>query len=283
VREFATVFLALIFETTPFLLAGVLISVIAGPYLERVLAAAAMQNPVAGVIAGTGAGLLLPMCDCGSRPLAHRLALAGRKEFAVAFMVAAPVMNPIVIITTWLAFRDMKLLVLRLAITAIMALATSVVLTRLSSDLALAIPGEVDAHDHGMSGWRSWSSRALEEFFELFQFLVVGSALAAFVQVFLKQDVLTSAEGVYLSIAAMMTLAFLLSICSSVDAFVVAGLGAGLGLGPILAFLTLGPLVNLKSIPMYLRLFSVPAVFALVVVVTQIAFVSSVFVELRGW
>lgn len=282
-REFATVFLALIFETTPFLLAGVVISVIAGPFLERVLASAAMQNPVAGMAAGTGAGLFLPMCDCGSRPLAHRLALTGRKEFAVAFMVAAPVVNPIVIITTWLAFRDMRLLLLRLAITVVMAVATALVLGRFDSELALPVPGELDRHSAGGPGWQSWAQRILEEFFELFQFLVVGSALAAFVQVFLKQGVLTSAEGVYLSIAAMMTLAFLLSICSSVDAFVVAGLGGALGLGPILAFLTLGPLVNLKSVPMYLRLFSVPAVIALIVVVTQVSFVASAVVELRGW
>ena len=282
-REFATVFLALIFETTPFLLAGVLISVIAGPLLERALATAAMQNPVAGMAAGASAGLFLPMCDCGSRPLAHRLALAGRKEFAIAFMVAAPVVNPIVIITTWLAFRDMQLLVLRLAITVVMALATSLVLGRFHAELALPIPGELDGHEAGGSGWQSWAHRILEEFFELFQFLVVGSALAAFVQVFLKQGVLTSAEGLYLSIAAMMVLAFLLSICSSVDAFVIAGLGGTLGLGPILAFLTLGPLVNLKSVPMYLRLFSVPAVIALIIVVTQVSFVASAVVELRGW
>jgi uncharacterized membrane protein YraQ (UPF0718 family) len=63
----------------------------------------------------------------------------------------------------------------------------------------------------------------------------------------------------------------------------VAGLGSALGLGPVLAFLTFGPLVNLKSVPMYLRLFSIPAVAMLVIVVTQVAFVSSAVVELRAW
>lgn len=283
-REFATIFLALIFETTPFLLAGVLISVVAGPYLERALSSAALGNPVAGMAAGTGAGLLLPMCDCGSRPLAHRLALAGRKEFAVAFMVAAPVINPIVVVTTWLAFRDMELVALRLGITAVMALATALVLSRFKSDLALEVAGEVEHHESAAAdSWHAWPARILDEFFELFQFLVVGSALAAFIQVFLDQGVLTSAQGVYVSIVAMMLLAFLLSICSSVDAFVVAGLGGGLGLGPILAFLTLGPLVNLKSVPMYLRLFSVPAVVGLTLVCVQISFVGSAVVELRAW
>ena len=285
-HQFATIFLALIVETTPFLLAGVVISVVLGPLLERALAGAAMRSALGGTVAGTAAGLLLPMCDCGSRPLAHRLALAGRREFAVAFMVAAPVINPVVILTTWLAFRDGELLALRLGITAVMAIAVASVVARFRGDIALGVPGELadeHGHQHGHGGWQSWSGRILEEFFALFQFLVVGAALAAAVQVFLKQSALTTSHGVYLSIAAMMALAFLLSICSSVDAFVVAGLAGALGLGPILAFLTFGPLVNLKSVPMYLRLFSVPAVVTLTIVVTQVTFISAAVVELRAW
>lgn len=281
-REFAAIFLALIFETTPFLLVGVLISVAAGPYLERALASAAMRNPVAGTLAGTSAGLLLPMCDCGSRPLAHRMALAGRKEFAVAFLVAAPVVNPIVVVTTWVAFRDVELLALRLGVTAIIAFAAALVLSRLRGDIALAFQEtETNEHDHAGSAQR-FAPRALGEFFELFQFLVLGAAFAAAIQVYLDEDILTSANGVFISIAAMMFLAFLLSICSSVDAFVVAGFG-GLGLGPTLAFLTFGPIVNLKSVPMYLRLFSVPAVLLVALLATQVAFVSAVVAEYRAW
>lgn len=280
-RETVTIFLALIFETTPFLLAGVLVSVVAGPAVERVLASASLRNPAAGMLAGTSAGLLLPMCDCGSRPLAHRLALAGRREFALAFMVAAPVINPIVVITTWLAFRDAELLALRLGITALMAIAVAIVLSRLSGEVAIALEDESGHHEHP-TGPKSWAPRALEEFFELFQYLVVGAALAAAIQVSLDQDRLISANGIFLAIVAMMFLAFLLSICSSVDAFVVAGFG-GLGLGPILAFLTLGPIVNLKSVPMYLRLFSAPAVIGVTIICTQIAFVAAVTAEFRAW
>jgi len=282
-EETILIFLALVFETTPFLLAGVVISVAGGRWLESALATSAFRNPFAGIVAGTSAGLFLPMCDCGSRPLAHRLALAGRREFALAFMVAAPVVNPIVVITTWLAFRDVELLALRLGITVLMAVSVALVVSRLSGAVAVELPGSADALDaHAAHATAKFPARVIEEFLELFQYLVVGSALAALVQVFLDQDGLLSANGIYLAIAAMMFLAFLLSICSSVDAFVVAGLG-GVGLGPALAFLTLGPLVNLKSVPMYLRLFSVPAILAISFICIQIAFVSAVVVELRAW
>ncbi|WBL37453.1 permease [Tepidiforma flava] len=284
--DFANIFLALLFEATPFLLAGVVISVVAGPLVERVLATAALRNPAAAVAAGASAGLVLPMCDCGNRPLAHRLALAGRREFALAFLVAAPVINPIVIVTTWLAFRSAELVILRLLLTVLAAVAVAIVVSRLRRDIALpleAAPGEPGGEGHAASGPGTWAPRILEEFFELFQFLVVGAALAAAIQVFADQEEFLSARGVFLSIAAMMFLAFLLSICSSVDAFVVAGLGGAIGLGPALGFLVFGPLVNLKSIPMYLRLFSGPAVVLLVVICAQVAFAGAAIAELRAW
>jgi uncharacterized membrane protein YraQ (UPF0718 family) len=131
--------------------------------------------------------------------------------------------------------------------------------------------------------WSALTAAVLGEFFELFTFLVAGAALAAAIQVFVDQSVLRSGGGVALSIAGMMTLAFLLSICSSVDAFVAAGFGAALGTGPLLAFLTLGPLVNLKSMPMYGRLFSLPAVILLVCVVIEISFTAAFVVEYRAW
>lgn len=282
VGDFASIFLALVFEATPFLLVGVIISVVAGPAVERILAGAAFRSPAVSVAAGTAAGLALPMCDCGNRPLAHRLALAGRREFALAFLVAAPVINPIVIVTTWLAFRDAELVVLRLGLTVLAAIAVAAVVARLRGTVALPLR-EPAAEAAAPSGPRTWAPRILEEFFELFQFLVLGAALAAAIQVFADEQALLSPGGVALSIVAMMFLAFLLSICSSVDAFVVAGLGGAVGFGPALAFLVFGPLVNLKAVPMYLRLFSLPAVMLLTIVVAQVAFAGAFIAELRAW
>ena len=280
-EEFVAIFLALLLEALPFLLAGVAVSVAVGPLVERVLRSEALGHPVAGLMAGAGAGLALPVCDCGSRPLAHRLAAAGRREFAIAFLVAAPVINPIVVVTTWLAFRDADIVILRLGLTLLMAIAAGLILSRLRGDVALRL-SEQQARAEGRDVG-AWSGRVLTEFFELFPYLVAGSALAAGVQVFLDQSALTSVEGVYLSVVAMMALAFLLSICSSVDAFVAAGLGGALGTGPALAFVTFGPVVNLKSMPMYLRLFTLPAIAVVVLIALQFAFVGSTVAQLRGW
>jgi uncharacterized protein len=280
-EQFVIIFLALLFETTPFLLAGVAIAAVGGPWLERSLASAAMRTPGVGTMAGTSAGMLLPMCDCGSRPLAHRLALAGRREFAVAFLVAAPVINPIVLVTTWLAFRDAELVALRFGLTALIGIAAALVLVRMRAEIAQ--PAAAGENHHGVFAWGAVPGNVLREFFELFQFLVIGCALAAAIQVFVDHSILTNAQGVFLSILALMALGFLLSICSSVDAFVIAGLGSALGTGPLLAFLVFGPVVNLKSLPLYLRLFTVPAVAIICVIAFQVVFVGSVAVQLRAW
>jgi uncharacterized membrane protein YraQ (UPF0718 family) len=283
VQEFVTIFMALIFETIPFLLAGVALSVVAGRWVQRALAAGALQSPGIGMVAGASAGLVLPVCDCGSRPLAHRLALAGRRDFAVAFLVAAPVINPIVIVTTWLAFRDAEFVGLRLGVTFLMALVAGLVLARFRGEVAVPTLAASAEGEAAPLAWGDVPFRVLSEFLELFQFLVFGAALAAGLQVFFDESVLTSAHGVYISVLAMMALAFVLSICSSVDAFVVAGLGGAVGTGPALAFLTFGPLVNLKSGPMYLRLFRPGAVAVLGVLIAQLVFVAAVTAELRGW
>jgi len=275
--EFVSVFLALVVETVPFLLAGVVIAQGGSPLFERALTWGVFRAPAAAAAAGVGAGMLFPMCDCGSRPLAHRLCARGFREGGIAFLVAAPVINPVVIVTTWLAFREVELVVLRLATVFVVAMAAVLVLRLVRGEVV--VPGGEGANGHG----GSFADRVLGEFFELFAYLVVGCALAAAIQVFVDREALTSSPGIYVSIGALMVLAFLLSICSSVDAFVAAGLGGALGTGPILAFLAFGPVMNLKSVPLYLRLFRPATVVVLAVVATEIVFGAAVVAELRGW
>jgi uncharacterized membrane protein YraQ (UPF0718 family) len=282
--EFATIFLALLVETTPFLLGGVVLAVVAGPWLQRSLAVAASRTPGLGLIAGAGAGLALPMCDCGSRPLAQRMALAGQTHFAIAFLVAAPIVNPIVIVTTWLAFRDASLVVLRLGLAVLVAIVTALVIARLSGDVARQLVPSTDHAELDAAPWhRRLPAEVLSDFVGLFAWLVLGSALAAALQVFVDNSVFTDRAGLVVPILMMMALGFVLSICSSVDALVVAGFAGSLGTGPLLGFLVFGPIVNLKSMPLYGRLFSVATVGLLVLLSAELVFVAATVVELRGW
>ncbi len=281
-HQFVTIFLALLVETTPFLLAGVILAVVGGPWLQRAVVSFGSNSPLVGIAAGATAGLALPMCDCGSRPLAHRMARAGQTYFAMAFLVAAPIINPIVILTTWLAFRDVELVVARLGLAVILAVAVAAVLGRFSGTMARPLAPET-ASAPSMPWYETIPNEILGDFVSLFIWLVVGSAIAAALQVFVDSSVFTGQSGLILPIVTMMALGFVLSICSSVDALVIAGLGSGLGTGPLLAFLVMGPVLNLKSLPLYGRLFSLTAIAVLAAVTVEIVFAGSLFAELRGW
>ena len=281
--EFATIYLALMVETTPFLLAGVVLAVVAGPWLQRSVAVAASRTPGLGLVAGAGAGLALPMCDCGSRPLAQRMAIAGQTHFAIAFLVAAPIVNPIVIVTTWLAFRDAELVILRLGLAVLVAIVAALVIGSLRGDVARRLAPDAH-HAAGVGPWHQrLPAEILSDFVGLFTWLVLGAALAAALQVFVDNSVFTDRAGLVVPIAMMMALGFVLSICSSVDALVIAGLAGSLGTGPLLGFLVFGPIMNLKSMPLYGRLFSVATVGLLALISAELVFVAATVVELRGW
>jgi uncharacterized membrane protein YraQ (UPF0718 family) len=284
VQEFLTIFLALLVETTPFLLAGVVLAVVGGPWLHRAVSSFGSNSPLVGIAAGTSAGLALPMCDCGSRPLSHRMAQVGQTYFAVAFLVAAPIINPIVIVTTWLAFRDVDLVIARMGLAIAVAVVAALVLGRMSGNIARQLAPEAPVPTGPPAPWHERiPNEILHDFVGLFIWLVLGSAAAAALQVYVDTSVFTGQSGLILPILMMMALGFVLSICSSVDALVIAGLGSGLGTGPLLGFLVVGPILNLKSMPLYGRLFSVTAVGVLSIVTLEVAFAGALLAELRGW
>jgi uncharacterized protein len=103
-----TLFLSLLVEAIPFLLLGVLLSSVLMVFVdERWLVAKLPKNPILGALAGSCVGFLFPVCECGNVPVARRLITQGVPiHVAVGFLLAAPTVNPIVIWSTWIAFRD---------------------------------------------------------------------------------------------------------------------------------------------------------------------------------
>jgi uncharacterized membrane protein YraQ (UPF0718 family) len=114
---------------------------------------------------------------------------------------------------------------------------------------------------------------AFDEFFEMGRYLVLGAALAAGLQTFVPRTALLAVgnDPVW-SVAAMMLLAVLLSVCSTVDAFVALSFVGTFTTGALVAFLVFGPMVDLKSSLMYTTTLRRPAVILLVVLCAQFVF-----------
>ena len=278
-------FQGLLIEALPFLLIGVLISAAArwcapgGQWLRRL-----PSHPVLGPLSGAALGFALPACECGNVPVARQLLVGGAPlGAALGFLFAAPVLNPIVLASTWAAFPNQPWLLLARPLGAVLVAVGLALLLRLvpEADLLqgdllaerrLALPlSEVSLLERrgGVLGGGVLGGGALaaatgtprrpslaelfrhggQEFLNLALLLVLGCLLAALVQTFVPRTWLLTVGGApTLSILALMLLAMVVSVCSSVDAFLALSFAAQVTPGALLAFLLLGPVIDLKLV-----------------------------------
>jgi len=265
--SFATVFLGIFIEAAPFLLLGTLSSGLVEVFLDRQwMIRLAPKHGFAAAFAGAFMGLVFPVCECGVVPLTRRLYQKGLPHSAgVAFLLSAPVLNPIVILSTASAFGLGKMFAWRLGLTLIIAVVIGLVFS-LERDTGIILrptPPTLHLHDHGMPVELSLGRKihhalviSADEFIEMGRYLVFGATLAAAMQTLLPQSALLAiGSGPFLSVLMMQALAFILSICSTVDAFVALGFVGAFNFGAVLSFLTFGPMVDIKSLLMYRQVF----------------------------
>ncbi|MWA16213.1 permease [Streptomyces sp. BA2] len=243
-----TVFTAVVVQGVPFLLLGALVSAAVGSLVpERVFTRLLPRSPALAVPVAGAAGAVLPGCECASVPVAGSLMRRGvAPAAALAFLLSAPAINPVVLIATSLAFPGQPTMVVA-RFTA--SLATSVAMgwlwARFGRTEWLRLPTR-PAAESGTSRAGAFASGLQHDFLHAGGFLVLGSAAAATFNIAVPRallDVFTASPWV--SVLLLALLAVVLCVCSEADAFVAASLS---GFGPVaqLAFMVVGPMVDLK-------------------------------------
>ena len=262
--DFAYSFLSVVLEGVPFILLGVALSGVIDVFLPpRVLARILPGNAAAGILLGGALGAVLPMCECGIVVVIRRLLQKGLPlSNAMAYMLAAPVVNPIVAISTYAAFRgqgplEMMLCRIGLSFAVAVIMASIVYFLRrsfvLRPDLAVAPVANDDHHDHRSGKEKAAAAvrAATGDFLDVTVFFVLGAAVATLFNTSVNQQVIMPlAEDRVLAVGSMMTLAALLSLCSTSDAFVAATFTAFPSASK-LAFMVFGPVVDLKLVFIY--------------------------------
>src|SRR4029079_12721845 len=107
-HDFALAFLSVLFEGVPFLLLGSLISGFVDVFVspER-LARVLSKSPTVAILISGLLGLIFPMCECGSVIIIRRFLRKGLPlSCATAYMLGAPIVSPIVALSTWQAFSQ---------------------------------------------------------------------------------------------------------------------------------------------------------------------------------
>lgn len=229
------------------------------------------KRPTVAAISGAFMGMIFPVCECGVVPLTRRLFKKGLPLSAgISFLLAAPVLNPIVIFSTASAFGWGEMLFWRFAVSLVIAVTVGLVFSVQKDAGEVLLPvfsGEAHDHVHAEAGdsvaekFRKALLITVDEFFDMGRYLIIGSLLAAGLQTFIAQSsLLAIGSGPVLSVLIMLLLAVLLSICSTVDSFVALGFTGAFSFGSILSFLVYGPMVDIKSAIMYLQVFKRRAV-----------------------
>jgi uncharacterized membrane protein YraQ (UPF0718 family) len=288
-----TLFLSLILESFPFLLLGAMVSAILEVLVsEDTLARWIPRRVLPGLLVTAGLGLLFPLCECGIVIIAGRLARKGLPLHVVTtFMLAVPLINPIVILPTRMAFPTGYMTVLRLAGALAVAVLSGYLIKITLQDqnvlttTSAATTGCTCEHHHAGNGHKMFDilEHTSDEFFNMGSYFVVGAFLSSLLQVLTPRDLINGlGNGTFSSIAVMMLLAFGLSLCSNADAFVANALSYSFSTGSVAAFLIYGAMIDLKSVFMLFGQFKKRYIIILVLVVTSLVFAYGLLINLLG-
>ncbi|MCL4257393.1 MAG: permease [Anaerolineales bacterium] len=296
---FTTIFLGIFIEAAPFLLLGTLASGLVEVFFKKESIQRIMpRNRFLGALAGGLLGFVFPVCECGVVPLTRRLFRKGMgPAMGVAFLMASPVLNPVVILSTYAAYGWGPVLWLRVALSLAIAVATGLIFAVEEQPARLLRPSSLSLAPirgasvdvalpmyQGSLGTRLRRALGIagEEFFEMGRYLIIGSMLAAALQAVVPQGTLLAlGSGPLLSVLVMMLLAVLLSICSTVDAFVSLAFVGAFTTGSILSFLVLGPMVDIKNILLHLQVFRRRTVLYMVILPVLMVILATVFINLN--
>jgi uncharacterized membrane protein YraQ (UPF0718 family) len=259
----------------PFLVFGVVLSAIIAVFVPPSFFAKALpRHPAAAVPIASAAGVVLPGCECASVPVAGALVRRGiTPAAALAFLLASPAINPIVLTATAVAFpKNPEMVVARGLAAMLTATAMGWLWHVFGRRDWIKLPDR--SHIDGLGKWEAFWASVRHDVMHAGGFLVIGAAAAAVINVVVPAQWLNSvATQPVIAVIGLAMLAVVLSICSEADAFVAASLSQ-FSLTARLVFLTVGPMIDLKLFAMQVGIFGrrfalrfAPATFVLAIVV----------------
>jgi uncharacterized protein len=280
-----TIFISIVIEAIPFIIIGAFVSALIEVFVsENTIVRIMPKNRFLSVITASLIGALFPGCECGIVPIAARLIKKGvAPHAAISFMLSAPIINPIVLFATFIAFGDSWTMVWYRAGLAIgVSILIGFILSFVIKENPLKVNHDEHVHDHSHQNTKqkliSVVTHTIDEFLNVGKFLVMGSIFAAAMQVYVPSKILVTLGHTKLTATlVMMALAFILSICSEADAFVASSFRYSFAQAQssIVAFLVFGAMVDIKNLLMMGGYFKTRFVILLVSLISSFVFIGS--------
>ena len=286
IQSFALIFTSIVLEALPFILLGALISAFVQMFLtEDMIKKIIPKNILLSSLGAAFLGIFFPICECATVPITRGLLKKGVPlRIAVTYMLAAPIVNPMVLLSTLYAFQDnTKMLVLRAFLGVLIAIIAGILIDVLQGKKSALKEEETYnfggcaccSDDYNQSSkLKTFLSRGIKEFFEVGNFFLIGATLAALFQTLIPRHVVgqLSSNGT-LGIVIMMILAYVLSLCSEADAFIGKSFMGVFSEQSILAFLLFGPMIDIKNTIMLLGGYKKSFIVKLLFIIISLCFI----------
>ncbi|MDW4509584.1 permease [Priestia megaterium] len=278
-----TIFISILIEALPFILLGVIISGIIQIFVtDEMMAKAIPKNKFGAIVLASVIGALFPACECGIVPITRRLMAKGVPLYAaIPFMLTGPIINPVVLFATFVAFgNDWKIMIERGVVAFLVSLIVGLILA-----FQFKTP-QVKNEIHVHTASKKMSEKigdalkhTIDEFFSVGKFVIIGGLIAAAMQTYVKTSTLIAlGHGAVSSNVVMMGLSYILSLCSSADAFIASSFRSTFNDSAIIAFLVFGPMFDIKNTLMMLSQFKTKFVFSLFAYVFILVLVLSLLI-----
>lgn len=285
-----TMFLSIVLEAIPFVLLGVFFSAFIQTFVsDEQVRRWTPKHPVVAMPFASLLGFLFPVCECAIIPVVRRLIQKGMPvHVGIVFLLAGPIVNPVVLTSTYIAFQRQPDLALYRGGTAILvAIATGLFLywrakgNPLRNGVEQVIRHDT-AHADAMRGRLGATfTHAVDEFFDMGKYLLFGALVSSVLQVFIARETLVAIGQTPLtSHLVMMGMAYVFSLCSEADAFIAASFANTFHAGSLLAFLVFGPMIDVKNTLMLLSTFRFGFVVKLVGIVTLLVLAVTMMIPL---
>ncbi|MFL0248344.1 permease [Candidatus Clostridium stratigraminis] len=260
-QNFSVIFISIILEALPFVLLGVIISALIQVFVsESIIAKLLPKNKFIGILIASLTGFVFPICECAVIPIGRRLIKKGVPiNMAVAFMLSVPIVNPVVLLSTYYAFHGRPYVVLIRGLGGFIIAFTIGAIMGAIENLNCLKPSYSDYEDVCSCGYnhnyKKKTSRFIEilnhvsaELYDIGKFLIIGAFVSAAFQVVVPREQISSlGQNSTYSIIVMLLFAFLISLCSEADAFIGSTFLGQFTLGSIIGFLLLGPMIDIKN------------------------------------
>ncbi len=286
-HNIAVVFMSIFFESLPFLLLGSIISAIIEHFVsDETFEKIIPKNIFLASLTGVFMGFFIPACDCAVIPISKRLIKKGVPiNVAISFMLSSPIINPVVLLSTYYAFYriDRKIFFLRLIFGVVISLIIGIIMGLLFKDKVTKDDNKEECSCHHHEAKEKAATHIIKhtasDLFDVVKYLMIGALIASLCQVLMPKSAINLfSNNKILSIIVLMIFAYLISLCSTSDSFIGKSLLSTFGRTSILAYLLLGPMIDIKNTVVLLGNYKTKFVATLISLIFIVIFVFCVMV-----